>query len=52
MCKELAGFITEQHLAEAEKEFPGISRFFAECPQKPKTFLQLVWEFRATNKRS
>jgi hypothetical protein len=44
-CK-LQGYITEKHLAEAESEFPGISRYFAACPEKPKTFLQLVWQYR------
>jgi hypothetical protein len=38
----MVGFITEQHLSEAEEEFPGISRFFEACTCKPRTFLELV----------
>jgi hypothetical protein len=41
----MIGFITEQHLAEAEAEFPGITRFFACCTCKPRTFLELVAQF-------
>ena len=38
----MVGFITEAHLAQAEEDFPGISRYFAECRCKPRTFLELV----------
>lgn len=38
----MLGFITEQNLLEAEEAFPGISTFFARCPCKPRTFLELV----------
>jgi hypothetical protein len=41
----MVGFITEQHLAEAEEEFPGITQFFAGCTCKPRTFLELVAQF-------
>jgi hypothetical protein len=29
----------------AEKCFPGISRLYATMPQKPATFLQLLWAY-------
>ena len=41
----MLGFITEKNLADAEKCFPGIGRFYAEMATKPATFLQLVWAF-------
>jgi hypothetical protein len=40
--KTMVGFITEQHLAQAEEEFPGIVRFFQSLTRKPRTFLELV----------
>jgi hypothetical protein len=43
MGERLQGFITEQHLEAAEREFPGIGRFYAECATRPRTFLQLMW---------
>jgi len=39
---ELRGFITELHFAEAEREFPGITRFYLSCACKPRTFLDLL----------
>ena len=41
----MVGVITEQHLEQAEEEFPGISRFLATCTCKPRTFLELVARF-------
>jgi len=41
------GRITERHLPMAEKSFPGIGRFYRALPDKPATFLQLVWMFEA-----
>jgi hypothetical protein len=38
----MRGFITEQHFAEAEREFPGIRALYLACSDKPKTFLELV----------
>jgi hypothetical protein len=38
----MVGFITERNLDEAEEAFPGINRFFAALPRKPRTFLDLV----------
>lgn len=38
----MSGFITEQHLAQAEEAFPGIRRFFESLSCKPRTFLDLV----------
>ncbi len=43
--REVQGRITESQLPLAEESFPGISRFYAELPLKPATFLQLVWAF-------
>ncbi len=42
---ELRGFITELHFAEAEREFPGITRFYRSCARKPRTFLDLLAAF-------
>jgi hypothetical protein len=50
MGGKLQGFITEQHLSAAEREFPGISRFFAACTNKPRTFLELVWWFETAKR--
>jgi hypothetical protein len=41
----VVGRITEIHLAEAEKTFPGIGRLYNRLPVKPATFLQLVWKY-------
>lgn len=38
----MRGFITEQHFAEAESEFPGIRALYLASADKPKTFLELV----------
>jgi hypothetical protein len=39
----MRGFITDQHIAEAETEFPGICAFYqALGSERPKTFLELV----------
>jgi hypothetical protein len=46
----LQGFITEQQLDEAEAEFPGICRFFAESVSGPCTFLELVWQYEAAKR--
>ena len=51
MGTKLQGFITEQHLDAAEQEFPGISRFFVDCADKPSTFLELVWQYETTHRR-
>jgi hypothetical protein len=45
----LAGALTERDLPEAEHEFPGITWFFAHCPVKPTTFLELVFAFTASS---
>jgi len=39
------GRITERHLPQAERCFPGISRFYKSLDAKPLTFLALVWAF-------
>ncbi len=43
----MVGRITEKHLSEAEKTFPGIARMYAGLSSKPATFLQLVWIYEA-----
>jgi len=37
------GRITEKHLSQAERTFPGIVELYAALDVKPATFLQLVW---------
>ncbi len=44
----MVGRITEKHLAQAEKTFPGIAIMYDELPSKPATFLQLVWIYEAS----
>jgi hypothetical protein len=44
----VVGRITEAHLSEAEKTFPGIGRLYRRMPVKPATFLQLVWHYETT----
>ncbi|HJZ85407.1 MAG TPA: hypothetical protein VKN99_09570 [Polyangia bacterium] len=46
--RHLIGFITERHLVQAEREFPGIGRFFLECQPAPETFLDLLFRFQTT----
>jgi len=41
----VVGRITEAHLFEAEKTFPGICRLYRGMTVKPATFLQLVWHY-------
>jgi hypothetical protein len=42
------GFVTDKDLDSAETCFPGIVRFYLSLPQKPQTFLELVWAYEAT----
>ncbi len=44
----MVGRITEKHLVEAEKTFPGIAAMYDALRNKPATFLQLVWIYEAT----
>ena len=44
----MGGFITERDFATAECEFPGIQRLYERLPQKPRTFLELVWTYERT----
>jgi hypothetical protein len=44
----VVGRITEKHLAQAEKTFPGIAIMYDELSSKPATFLQLVWIYEAS----
>jgi hypothetical protein len=40
---DMRGFITDQHIAEAESEFPGIGALYqALGDDRPRTFLELV----------
>jgi hypothetical protein len=43
----VVGRITEEHLSEAEKTFPGIGRMYRRMSDKPATFLQLVWRYES-----
>lgn len=45
----MVGRITEQHLSEAEKTFPGIKAMYKGLATKPATFLQLVWIYEAAS---
>lgn len=44
----VVGRITEKHLVEAEKTFPGIADMYEGLRSKPATFLQLVWIYETT----
>ena len=44
----VVGRITEEHLSEAEKTFPGIIEMYCGLERKPATFLQLVWIYETT----
>ena len=44
----VVGRITEKHLSEAEKTFPGIAEMYDALTRKPTTFLQLVWIYEST----
>ena len=44
----VVGRITEKHLCEAEKTFPGIGEMYAALAHKPSTFLQLVWIYETS----
>jgi len=46
----VVGRITEQHLSEAEKSFPGIIDIYDGLSTKPVTFLQLVWIYEVSIK--
>ena len=39
----MVGRITEEHLSEANKTFPGIEEMYWQLEDKPATFLQLLW---------
>ena len=46
--ESVVGRITEKHLDEAEKTFPGIAEMYEALTSKPATFLQLVWIYEAS----
>jgi hypothetical protein len=46
------GRITIAQLPLAEKTFPGISEMYAKLPEKPATFLQLVWIYETTMRKA
>ena len=41
----MRGRITEEHLEQAERSFPGISDVYDAMRDKPPTFLHLVWVY-------
>jgi hypothetical protein len=43
----MIGVITDAHLSQAEREFPGITEFYLACRNRPRTFLELAWRFQA-----
>ena len=47
----VVGRITEEHLDEAEKSFPGINKLYRALSNKPATFLQLVWMYETSQSR-
>jgi hypothetical protein len=47
----MQGFITETHMDAAEAMFPGIRQLYAELGCKPRTFLELLWEYQARAER-
>lgn len=48
----VVGRITEEHLSDAEKSFPGIVALYQDLDDKPATFLQLVWIYECEIKAS
>jgi hypothetical protein len=38
----LEGLIRDEHLGQAEEEFPGIRAVYLGCAPRPRTFLDLV----------
>ena len=51
MVSGVVGRITEEHLDEAEKNFPGICKMYEGLSRKPATFLQLVWIYETNQAR-
>jgi hypothetical protein len=43
----VVGRITEKHLSEADKTFPGIEAMYWDMDVKPATFLQLLWLYES-----
>ena len=48
LAGRVVGRITEVHLSEAEKTFPGIIEIYEGLSTKPLTFLQLVWIYETS----
>jgi hypothetical protein len=46
------GRITESHLPQAERCFPGIRAYYEGLDRKPATFLQLLWAFEGEQMRA
>ena len=46
-CASVVGRITEEHLSEAEKTFPGIVAKYLGMRDKPRTFLHLLWAYES-----
>jgi hypothetical protein len=47
----VGGFITERDFDAAEREFPGIQRLYEQLVRKPRTFLELVWQYERLRRR-
>ena len=45
MWAAVVGRITEEHLSLAEQSFPGILDMYQRMKDKPRTFLQLLWQY-------
>ncbi len=41
----MRGFITESDFDKVDECFPGIVRYYRELKEKPRTFLELLWDF-------
>ena len=41
----MRGYITENEFQECDEAFPGIVRYYRELKDKPKTFLELFWQY-------
>jgi len=39
------GRITQTHLPQAEESSPGITRHYETLAEKPRTFLDLLWDY-------
>ena len=49
-AKTMVGLITEKDFTIVEKVFPGIRALYAHLKIKPKTFLELEWQYLEKSK--